>query len=1544
MPRIAWPSPISFGAKSVPYGLTLILGALGYFVLARLGLSLASLHESASPVWPASGFALALLITRGRQTWPAIALGAFCADALTGGIGSAIPITAGSTLAALLGHWIFHRIAATGSSHMLIARSAAITAAALIASLVSAAISVVSLAAGDALAGAAAAEIALTWWAGDVLGILLLTPPLLALHQAGLLADNFSWPQGLTNLRRFLGLLAAALAASAVAFLQPGWGAAIFLAFPVILFAARWFGQGGSSFLVLVTASLWLAGTMAGLGPFVELSLNDSLLDMQIMLAALAIAGLVLAQVAAPRLAAADLVFLIGSLVAAVIFLLVTQTNADVDEHHFDDLIARISGQFDERMGLYVTTLQGGASLYAASREVRRAEWRSYVSSLDLFTRHPGINSIGIIVPADVTARASFIAAARKDGMPDFDIKPMPNVTADDTALPQHFVILYAEPMDQYRGTVGLDIASDPNRRTAAITARDTRTPTITAPITLTMGGNASFLLFVPMYREPVETLSAAGLRWSFHGWVYASFAADTFFRQSMPAENPEVRLQVFDDAQLPPAQTSAVPLFDSGVAATASTLPGPFAAERETQLHLYGRTYTLRWQRSPDFATLGRLVPIAFSAGLILLATLLAALTAALMSQKEQATAAAQQVNAALAASNERFALAVACSQDGVWDYDIASDTVWTSPRYKEIYGYDESDITDHWAFRRSIMLPEDYERSRTQYDEMICGQRDGIDMIQRYRHKQGHIVHIHSRALAVRDRHGKVTRVIGVHTDITVAVKLEQQLKSAINAMTDGFGIFDADDRVILFNDAFIDGGTRKVIGDPTGCKFEEILRAFAYHDMPVTDPDFDRDAWIAARLERHRNPPEDPIEVQWGDGRWMRISERRTPDGGYVGVWGDITEIKRIGQRLREAIDALSDAFALFDADDKLVICNKSFMNESMRRAFPDPVGHTFEEFYRVYAREDLGLTDPAECESWLRARVQLHRQPPDHPYEIQTPDGQSRRILERRTSDGGTVGIWSDTTSERAAQRRLQDAISSLPDGFALFDAQDKLVVCNERFRHLKCADAGASIVGLSMAAIIERFTQQKITGVDAGRDSAAWAKWRLNRHQDPPEQPYEQELTDGRWFSISERKTSDGGVVGVWTDITALKIAERRLHDAVESINEGFMLLDAEGRYAVFNQELLRLYPKTAPIVRIGGKFEDALRYGARHGEYPEVDTPEKIEAFIDEWMPHFRDPTPFQREGTFADGRWVLVSHHGTSDGGSVNIYTDITTLKTREADLAAANAQLERQAQALTVLADDLKRARLAAEEANISKSLFLANMSHELRTPLNGIIGFAEIIDTEMFGSIEPYRYQEYGGLIRGAGTHLLALINDILDLSKIEANKMVLNVDAVATADLVTRSLHLVAKMAAERQIAITATDIDTCPVVHADETQARQILLNLLSNAVKFTPSGGHVTLRVVDEGEAGAAIIVADTGIGMTPADIEKALERFGQAEASFTKTIPGTGLGLPLVEALTKLHGGRLEIASEKGKGTVVTVHLPWHPGLYRAGLQQLPA
>jgi two-component system cell cycle sensor histidine kinase PleC len=443
-----------------------------------------------------------------------------------------------------------------------------------------------------------------------------------------------------------------------------------------------------------------------------------------------------------------------------------------------------------------------------------------------------------------------------------------------------------------------------------------------------------------------------------------------------------------------------------------------------------------------------------------------------------------------------------------------------------------------------------------------------------------------------------------------------------------------------------------------------------------------------------------------------------------------------------------------------------------------------------------------------------------------------------------------------------------------------------------------------------------------------------------RHID---QTFRMQHIEGHWIWLRVRcelshGAADAGLhlIGIAVDITEQKsLAEKtveadlRLRDAIETIPEAFVLWDAGDRLVLCNSHFQRLHKLPDSAVTPGTSYETVIEVG----RMPEVRT--RLHEVAD------RVPGARTFEAQLDDGSWLHISERRTKDGGYVSVGTDITRIKEHEqkliendvrlratvTDLKRSQAELERQAIELADLAEKYSREKNRAEEANQTKSKFLANMSHELRTPLNAIIGFSEIMESGMFGSLGSEKYQEYCHDILTSGHYLLEVINDILDMSKIEAGRMKLDMEPLDLSKTLLESLRVVSGRADDKNLELDA-DIDGEISIVADRRATKQIIVNLLSNAVKFTPDGGRVIVRsrLV---ENSVVLLIADTGIGIAPQSLQRLGRPFEQVESQLTKTYHGSGLGLAIARSLTNLHGGSMRLRSKLGAGTVVRVRLP---------------
>jgi signal transduction histidine kinase len=283
----------------------------------------------------------------------------------------------------------------------------------------------------------------------------------------------------------------------------------------------------------------------------------------------------------------------------------------------------------------------------------------------------------------------------------------------------------------------------------------------------------------------------------------------------------------------------------------------------------------------------------------------------------------------------------------------------------------------------------------------------------------------------------------------------------------------------------------------------------------------------------------------------------------------------------------------------------------------------------------------------------------------------------------------------------------------------------------------------------------------------------------------------------------------------------------------------------------------------------------------------------------------------------------------GEREKAEEDLLLSIQMLRERIQELQEAKNKLETQGEHLVRMSDELRAARDDAEAANRSKSDFLANISHELRTPLVGIIGFSEIMGSETLGPMGSAQYLEYAGDINQAGQHLLALINNLLNLSKIESGKEDLFESKIDVGGIIAGTVRLLHTQIEEDHIVLERDIEPDMPRLVADEGKVRQILINLLGNAIKFTGEGGTVAIKAWACQDSGCVIQIADTGIGIAHHDIPKALAQFGQVDGVRNRKYEGTGLGLPLAKGLVELHGGVLDLQSEVGVGTTVTVRFP---------------
>lgn len=645
---------------------------------------------------------------------------------------------------------------------------------------------------------------------------------------------------------------------------------------------------------------------------------------------------------------------------------------------------------------------------------------------------------------------------------------------------------------------------------------------------------------------------------------------------------------------------------------------------------------------------------------------------------------------------------------------------------------------------------------------------------------------------------------------------------------------------------------------------------------------------------------------------------------------------SEIKAVAaqRQLLDAIESISEGFVLYDRQDRLVLLNSRYreiMGAAGARLRP---GMTYTEVLQAVVDAGVVVGSGESSEAWMRARMDAHRNP-GGPVEQELSNGRWLLAWAFPTSDGGRVHIRTDITPLKLQQLALEHqqgllrtTVDSISQGLSLFSAEGKLVVCNRRWLELLELPDEFGAVGTPITDVMRWRAARGDYGAGEVDEMVAQRLDTLSRHLD---HIGERRLPGGRVVDVRSLTTPDGSRLATYTDITARKRAEEALLEktgvlerTLESMDQGILMLDTRGRLSLANQRCYALFDLPPEAFPPGTPLEDCLRTLIRRGEF-DVDGGPVVRPA---WLSPGEQGVTRRFEHVRPNGVVVDVCRRSVTDGGAVLTFTDVTERKQYE------NA---------------LRSAKEAAERTSEVKTLFLAKMSHELRTPFNAIIGFAEIIAGRSFGcdSDAVDAYASYAGEILASAKHLLDLVNNILDVSKLESGRMAVDIDRFDLDKLLRSSVTMMRELCRGREVSLEVELPARAGDVRADERAVRQVVTNLLSNAVKFTPSGGSITVSAKVAADHSFDIVVADTGVGIPDDQRERILLPFEQGDNRYSRAAGGTGLGLALVKGLAELHGGGVTIASVVGHGTTVTVHFPAHPpgsGLAEQALSRIPS
>lgn len=772
--------------------------------------------------------------------------------------------------------------------------------------------------------------------------------------------------------------------------------------------------------------------------------------------------------------------------------------------------------------------------------------------------------------------------------------------------------------------------------------------------------------------------------------------------------------------------------------------------------------------------------------------------------------------------------------------------------------------------------------------------------------------------------------------------------QLEDALDLLDVGIGIYDETNTLIYYNAQLAEFFDTFGVTLRHGLAFKQILDEI-FEKRVRNSPRLagrqapDKMAWIQERAKAFSLPYSETVE-QLLDGRWLKSVNKRLDNGLVIALRSDVTEFKDQEQLLRKNIGETELLRAVLE-DLPVAV----FMRDSQQRL--EFVNAAYENMFGDKRANILGKTD-AEMFPWKAERSQTENdriladgEAIEKAEDKTFPDGRVVPVITRQMrvldADGEPhlVGSITDITPYKQAkeqaeklQQDMQTILHGIPVGIGILDREMIFEYANPAFYGFWDSAARFELIGRSYRDFMKSNFDRGVYAGISDNFEEIYRQRIVDLTQDGETPPIEVRSTGGRIILISGTRLSGDKLLLSYTDITAMRRRDEEvraaqqaldrqgalMREATSAMSQGLLILH-DGTIVFSNNALPSMLEIPEELGEPGALWRDVFRHCVKRGDLGPTD--EAMET-LRAWEENVSQGTSVEATFRIEGRKWIHVEANLSGSEHWLAVFTDVTEIKERE---------------------QELTRLVQRAEAADKAKSEFLANMSHEIRTPMNGVLGMAELLAKSNLDT----RQKTFIDIIVKSGNALLTIINDILDFSKIDAGQMKLRKAPFDPVEAIEDVATLLSSSAAEKDIElIVRGDATVKETVLGDAGRFRQIITNLVGNAVKFTEKG-YVFIdlhsETIGEGEMMLTVRIEDTGLGIPDEKLKSVFEKFSQVDTSSTRRHEGTGLGLAITAGLVELFGGHIDVSSEVGKGSIFSVHLPFHVVSARATNALLP-